>query len=90
MEGLKHLASCVVPAIYDAGVHDRTLVVSSESAIEMVQRQARRGVLLGWSGGAALAAAERLAGELDSAVVVVVLPDGGERYLDDPLWKEIV
>jgi len=88
MEGLKHLASCLVPPIYDAGAHDRVVEVTSEAAIEMVFRQAKHGLLLGWSGGAALAAAERLARELEFGIVVTVLPDGGERYLDDPLWEE--
>jgi cysteine synthase B len=90
MEGLKHLPSCLVPPIYDASVHERVIEVSSEAAIAMVRRQAKRGLLVGWSGGAALVAAERLARELELGVVVVVLPDGGERYLDDPVWKEHV
>ena len=87
LEGLKHLPSCLVPAIYDARVHERTIEVSSEAALGMVRRQSRRGLLVGPSAGAALAAAERLAGELDAGVVVAILPDGGERYLDDPMWR---
>jgi cysteine synthase B len=88
LEGLKHLASCMVPAIYDPGAHQRTLEVPSEDAIDMAKRQARRGLLIGWSAGAALAAAERVARELERGTVVAILPDGAERYLDDPLWED--
>jgi len=89
LEGLKHLASCMVPSIYDATAHDETIEVSSEEAIDMVQRQARRGLLLGWSAGAAVAAAARVARGLERGVVVTVLPDGAQRYLSDPLWAEL-
>jgi len=88
LEGLKHLASCMVPAIYDPGAHQRTLEVTSEDAIDMAKRQARLGLLIGWSAGAALAAAERVARQLERGTVVAILPDGAERYLDDPLWGE--
>ena len=54
----------------------------------MVKRQARRGLLLGWSAGAALVAAERVARGLTRGVVVAILPDGAERYLSEPLWGE--
>ena len=47
-----------MPPIYDPSVHDRMLEVASEEAIDMVRRQARRGLLLGWSAGAALVAAD--------------------------------
>ncbi|MGH7730762.1 MAG: PLP-dependent cysteine synthase family protein [Candidatus Eiseniibacteriota bacterium] len=86
LEGLKHLPSAIVPPIYDPSVHARTIEVASEEAIAMVKRQARRGLLLGWSAGAALAAVERLARGLSHAVVVAILPDGAERYLSEPSW----
>jgi cysteine synthase B len=88
LEGVKHLASCTVPAIYDPSVHQRIVEVSSEEAIAMAKRQSRRGLALGWSAGAAVAAAQRVARELERGVVVVVLPDGASRYLGDPLWEE--
>ncbi len=87
LEGLKHLASCEVPSIYDPRVARRTVEVRSEDAIDAAQRQARRGLLLGWSAGAALVAAERVARELDRGVVVAILPDGAERYLGDSGWE---
>ena len=88
LEGLKHLPTAIVPPLYDPAVHERTIEVASDEAIDMVKRQARRGLLLGWSAGAALVAAERLARALAHGVVVAILPDGAERYLDDPLWRE--
>ena len=88
MEGLKHLPTANVPAIYDASVHQRTLVVSSEEAVEAAKAQARLGLAMGWSAGAAVVAAQRVASELTRGVVVCVLPDGAERYLRDSMWEE--
>jgi cysteine synthase B len=87
LEGLKHLPSAMVPPIYDPSVHQRTVEVTSEEAIDMVKRQARHGLLLGWSAGAALVAAERVARELAHGLVVAMLPDGAERYLGEPAWR---
>ncbi len=88
LEGLKHLESSRVPAIYDPRVHQRTAEVESEAAVAMVKRQARRGLLLGWSAGAALVAAERLGVTLEGGVLVAILPDSAERYFSEPLWAE--
>ena len=88
LEGLKHLPSAMVPPIYDPAAHQRTAEVASDEAIAMVKRQARRGLLLWWSAGAALVAAEREARGLARGVVVVILADGAERYLSEPLWTE--
>jgi cysteine synthase B len=88
LEGLKHLASAMVPSIYDPSVPQRTLEVASEEAIAMVKRQARRGLLLGWSAGAALVAAERVARTLTRGMVIAILPDGAERYMSEPMWEE--
>jgi len=54
----------------------------------MAKRMVRRGLSIGWSGGAALVAAARVARELERGVVVAILPDGAERYLGDPSWGE--
>ena len=88
LEGLKHLPSALRPAIYDPTVHQQTIEVGSEEAIEMAKHQARLGLAIGWSAGAALVAAARVARTLERGVVVAVLPDGAERYLDDPAWGE--
>lgn len=86
LEGLKHLASAMVPAIYDATAHQRVIEVASDAAIDMVHVMARGGVLLGWSAGAALVAAAEVARELTQGVVVVILADSAERYLSESLW----
>ena len=87
LEGLKHLPSAMVPPIYDPSVPQRSVEVTIEDAIDMVRRQARHGLLLGWSAGAALVAAERVARELAHGRVVAMLPDGAERYLSEPGWR---
>ncbi|MEO5616652.1 MAG: PLP-dependent cysteine synthase family protein [Candidatus Eisenbacteria bacterium] len=88
LEGLKHLGSAIVPPIYDPSAHDRMIEVASDAAIDMVRLQARRGLLLGWSAGAAVVAAAQMAREIEHGCVVCVLPDGAERYLSEPLWQE--
>jgi len=88
LEGLKHLPTADVPAIYDPRVHQRTIEVSSEEAVATAKGQALRGLAIGWSAGAAVVAAGRIAREIARGVVVCVLPDGAERYLGDPAWEE--
>ena len=82
LEGLKHMASAMVPAIYDPAAVDQTIFVSTERADLAVRNLARsQGLFVGWSTGAALAAAAEL--ENESAVIVVVAPDSGHRYLSE-------
>ncbi|HUL03895.1 MAG TPA: PLP-dependent cysteine synthase family protein [Gemmatimonadales bacterium] len=89
LEGLKHLATAIVPGIYDPALPDRTEFVASEDADDAVRRYARQGLFVGWSAGAAVVAAERLVTAPDrprppsSAVIVVIAPDSGMRYLSD-------
>lgn len=84
LEGLKHLDSAIVPGIYDPSLPDETVCVSTEAAYEAVQLLAREGgILVGPSGGAALAASLKVAQELDGreAVLVTLFPDSGARYV---------
>ena len=83
LEGLKHLPSAIVPEIYDAGAHDEKLTASTESAYATcAEVLTTAGLLVGHSAGAALWAAREVARRATSpAVVVALLPDGGERYL---------
>ena len=81
LEGMKHLATAIVPGIYDASVPDRTEFVATEDADEMVRRLAREaGLFVGWSTGAAMVAAERIA---SAGVTVVIAPDAATRYLSE-------
>ncbi|MEA5114434.1 MAG: cysteine synthase A [Geobacteraceae bacterium] len=80
-----------IPEILDLSVVDRVEKVSSEEAIEMAQRLAKEeGILVGISCGAAVVAALRLAHESAFAgkTIVVILPDGAERYLSTPLFSD--
>ena len=89
IEGLKHMPTAIVPAIYRPKELDRLLTTSTEEAYDTARRLAStEGLLVGPSGGAAVSAALRLAGELVDAVVVVILPDGGMRYLSTALFEE--
>lgn len=85
IEGAKHMASALVPGIYDPELADETLEVRTEAAQETALRLAREeGIFAGVSGGAAVVAARRVAERADpDALVVTVLPDGGGRYLSE-------
>lgn len=88
IEGLKHMASAIVPGIYDPAGHDRKVAVRTEAAYDMAQRLAREeGLLVGQSSGAAMVGALEVAGDLREGVIVVVFPDGGDRYLSTALWR---
>ena len=90
LEGLKHMASAIVPAIYDPTVADRDEPVSTEEAYAMVRRLARQeGILVGPSSGAAVAACMRVTEDvdIDRAVVVTIFPDRGDRYLSERFWN---
>ncbi|MDQ3541220.1 MAG: cysteine synthase family protein [Chloroflexota bacterium] len=92
LEGLKHMETAIVPGIYDGCLADRDERIETEAAYAMVRRVAREeGILIGISGGAALAVAERVAGEVaanETAVIVAILPDSGNRYLSERFWSE--
>lgn len=87
LEGLKHMASSIVPGIYHEQELDRKIPVSTENAYETVYRLGREeGVLVGQSSGAALWAALTVAKELDTGTVVTLFPDFGDKYLSTTLW----
>ena len=87
LEGMKHMPSSIVPPIYDAGLADRHMQVSTEDAQEMVRRLAREeGLLVGISAGANVVAAVEIARNLEAGVVVTVLCDGGMKYLNERFW----
>src|SRR5215510_5645703 len=87
LEGLKHMASSIVPGIYHEKQLDGKMAVSTEDAYDTVYRLGREeGVLVGQSSGAALWAALKVARELDEGVVVTLFPDFGDKYLSTNLW----
>ena len=80
----RSLATALVPGIYDASVPNRTEFVATEDADDMVRRLAREaGLFVGWSTGAAMVAAERIATDPATALTVVIAPDSGTRYLSE-------
>lgn len=88
IEGLKHLPTAIVPGLYEPGLADQTERVRTEEAYDWTRRLARDfGLLVGPSSGAAAAVAWRLASQLQRGCVVVIFPDGGDRYLSQQLWR---
>jgi S-sulfo-L-cysteine synthase (O-acetyl-L-serine-dependent) len=93
IEGAKHMATAIVPGIYDPRLADDDLGVSTEAAYAMVKRLARRdGLLVGISSGAAAAGCLRMAQDLarrrHPAVIVTIFPDSGDKYLSERFWDE--
>ncbi|MGH7905096.1 MAG: PLP-dependent cysteine synthase family protein [Candidatus Binataceae bacterium] len=87
LEGLKHMASSIVPGIYHEEELDGKIQVSTEDAYEMVYALGQiEGILVGQSSGAAMVAALKLACSLDSGCVVTVFSDFGDKYLSTNLW----
>lgn len=84
LEGLKHMETAIVPAIYDRSIATEDLGAPTEESLELVRRLAREeGLLVGPSAGAAMWAALEVAKGLDEGVVVTLFPDSGERYLSE-------
>lgn len=93
LEGLKHMATAIVPSIYDPGLADRNVEVETEAAYAMAKRLARtEGLLVGISAAAAVAASLRIAEEQAAlrkeAVIVTILPDAADKYLSERFWEE--
>jgi cysteine synthase B len=83
LEGLKHMASALVPEIYDPAAHDEKVPVETDQGYAICREVlASCGLLIGHSAGAALWGAREIARSLKSGVVVALLPDAGERYLE--------
>jgi cysteine synthase B len=84
LEGLKHMGTAMIPGIYDPTLADENVEVSTEDALQMVRRLAEEeGLFVGTSSGANVFAALRFARTVvRNAVLVTVLCDGFERYLE--------
>jgi S-sulfo-L-cysteine synthase (O-acetyl-L-serine-dependent) len=90
IEGLKHLPTALRPGTYDPRWVDDTVRVATEDAQAMTRRLAREeGLFVGTSSGAAVSAMLSVAAHAKPpAVLVAILPDGGERYLSERYWQE--
>lgn len=98
LEGLKHMATAIVPRIYDASLADQDIGISTEDSYAMLKRLAREeGLLAGISSGAAVVGCLQVARDLREsgwlaehreAVIVTVFPDAADKYLSEQLWEQ--
>ena len=94
IEGAKHMASAIVPKIYDPMLADQNLEIATEDAYAMARRLSRTaGLLVGISAAAAVVGCLRIARQLpvksdDEAVMVTILCDSGDKYLSERFWTE--
>src|SRR6202040_1922568 len=93
LEGWKHMATAIVPRIYDATLADANLEVGTEEAYRLVKRAAREeGLLLSPSAAAALKGCFQVAASLrpdERAIIVTIFPDSGTKYLSERFWDEV-
>jgi cysteine synthase B len=94
IEGAKHMASAIVPKIYDPTLADQNLEISTEDAYAMARQLSRgAGLLVGISAAAAVVGCLKIARELSlkkgqEAVIVTILCDSGDKYLSERFWNE--
>ena len=89
IQGLKNMKESYKPGIFDRSAVDEICHVDDDAAFEMARRLAKEeGLLVGMSSGAAMAAAYKEAEEMEEGMVVVLFPDGGERYLSTVLFED--
>jgi cysteine synthase B len=92
IEGAKHMASAIVPKIYDAALADQDIGIATEDAYAMAIRLAREeGLLVGISSAAAVVGCLQVARQLkknEHAVFVTILCDSGDKYLSERFWEE--
>ncbi|MFZ5468382.1 MAG: PLP-dependent cysteine synthase family protein [Myxococcota bacterium] len=90
LEGLKHMPTSIVPAIYKEHELDEKLSVSTDEGWDMSEALGRQGLLVGHSSGAALVGAltvaRRLAAHDEKGVVVTLFPDRADRYFEPARW----
>ncbi|NQT68985.1 MAG: cysteine--tRNA ligase [Desulfobacteraceae bacterium] len=87
IQGLKNMKEAYRPEIFDKKRLDAIINIDDEEAFEMTRRLAKEeGLFVGMSSGAAMVIACKQAETLPEGTIVVILPDGGERYLSTPLF----
>lgn len=81
LEGLKHMATSIVPGIYQEAMLDEKFSMPTEPAWPMCERLAHEeGLIVGHSSGAAMVAALQVAEKIKEGLIVVLFPDHGSRY----------
>ncbi|HET6775148.1 MAG TPA: pyridoxal-phosphate dependent enzyme [Acidimicrobiales bacterium] len=90
VEGLRNLDEGYIPPVYDKwggqDLLDRKRIVRPRESIVWTRRLTEVGIFSGISGGAALAGAAKVAGEIESGTIVIILADGGWKYLSTGAW----
>jgi cysteinyl-tRNA synthetase len=87
LQGLKNMKEAYCPELYEKNRLDEKVNIDDEEAFEMTRRLAKEeGLFVGMSSGAALVIARQAAAGMSEGTVVVIFPDGGERYLSTPLF----
>jgi len=90
IQGLKNMKESIVPEIYNPQMLDEKITVEDGLAFETTRAlAANEGIFVGMSSGAALAGALRIAKDMSSGTIVVILPDRGDRYLSTTLFRSI-
>ena len=88
LQGLKNMTVSMVPEIYDRSRLDDVITVEDDPAFEITRRLAtEEGIFSGISSGAAVVGALRVAETMESGIIVVILPDRGDRYLSTTLFR---
>ena len=89
VQGLRNLDDGFVPPIFDPEVLDRKLIVRPRESVEWTRRLLDEcGVFAGISSGAAMAGAAKAAEQMDAGTIVMLLPDGGWKYLSSGAWTD--
>lgn len=87
LEGLKHMPTSIVPGIYQESILDEVVWLDTEEAYDMVERLGREeGLIVGYSSGAAMVAALKLARTLKKGTIVTIFCDHGDRYFEGMRW----
>ena len=87
IQGLKNMEEAIVPEIYIPDLIDEHIMIDSEEAFEMTRQIVlEEGIFAGMSSGAAMIAALKVADKINDGIIVVMLPDRGEKYLSTDLF----
>ena len=87
IQGLRCLAEGFVPAVLDPSFIERAAVTSSHAAQATRELARREGIFAGHSSGAVVHHALKVAQQMERGNIVIVLPDGGWKYLSLGIWK---
>ena len=90
IQGLKNMTESIIPKIFDPNRLDEKCFVNDEEAFDTTRMLAtKEGIFVGMSSGAAMHVALRKSSELREGIIVVILPDRGDRYLSTSLFTSV-